>query len=293
MSWCDDLRSIVRPDVPLRDLTWYGLGGPARWLVRPRDEDELARVLARLAEARITWRILGRGANVIVADAGFDGAVLQLSGAWWEDVQFHGPHVHARAGADFPKLVKQCVDRGLAGLEGLAGIPGTLGGILRMNAGGKYGNIECCVAEVRLMSPAGAARTVPRNGMGFGYRTSNVDRNIVLGATLALTAADPGPLQERFRAVWNEKHSHQPPVSARSAGCIFKNPADQPAGKLLDQLGLKGTRRGGAEISTRHANFIVAYPGATARDVVELIQYATDRVLSETGITLELEVELW
>jgi UDP-N-acetylmuramate dehydrogenase len=293
MSWFGDLDSVVQPDVPLSDYTWYGLGGPARWFVTPRDDDELATLLTRLADAGIPWRVLGRGANLIVADQGFAGAVIHLTGPHWQRAEFVEDRVSAAAGADFPKLVKQAVDRGLAGLEGLAGIPGSLGGIIRMNAGGRHGNIADCVVRARLMSPDGTVHSVPRDNLGFAYRTSAIGDRIVLGATLKLEPTDLAPLLERYRAIWSAKHASQPPVSAKSAGCIFKNPPHQAAGAILDQLGLKGTRRGGAEISPRHANFILAHPGATAHDVVELIQYAKDRVQSETGITLELEVEIW
>jgi len=293
MSWYSGWEAICRPDVPLREHTWYGLGGPARWFFTPRGEEELAGLLVRCRESGIAWRILGRGANVLVHDAGFDGAIIQLCGEPWEESTYDGPVVRAAAGVDFTQLVRQTVERGLGGLENLAGIPGSVGGIVRMNAGGKYGNIATYVQSVRLMSPTGAAEERAAAQMGFSYRHSEVGENIVLTATLRLQPGDRDELLARFRQIWTEKAGSQPPVSARSAGCIFKNPPGKAAGQLIDAAGLKGTRRGGAEISPKHANFILAYPEATAQDVLDLVALARDSVQAQFGIELQLEVEVW
>lgn len=293
MNWLSGLEEICRPDARLCEHTWYGLGGPARWLLTPRDEEELAVVLRRCVEHNVAWRLLGQGANVLVRDQGIDGAVIKLAGPTWERVRFDDPRVHAAAGVDFTSLVKETVQRGLVGLEKLAGIPGTVGGAIRMNAGGRYGSIGQYVRDVRLMGPDGRVRLRTAEELGFEYRSSKLDGGVVTAATFELTPGDPHAALERFSRIWNEKHASQPAVSAKSAGCVFKNPAGHAAGALIDQAGLKGHRRGGAEISTRHANFIVAHAGAKAQDVVDLIVLAKDRVRSETGIELELEVEIW
>lgn len=293
MSWCSGFEDICRADVPLRDYTWYRLGGPARWFVTPHDADELRTVLRRVRDAGLAWRVLGRGANVLVRDAGFDGVVVHLTGPAWEEIRYDGECVHAAGGVDFPKLVKQTVQRELGGLEGLAGIPGTLGGIIRMNAGGRYGNIGEHVATVRLLNAELVEETLPAAALGFAYRHSDVGARIVLGATLQLHTGDADALTARFQEVWKAKHAEQPAVSVRSAGCIFKNPPGQAAGRLLDEAGLKGTRRGQAEISTRHANFVLAHAGATAQDVLDLISLARERVFGATGIELELEIDVW
>ncbi len=293
MDWWSGLEAICRRDEPLSAHTWYGLGGPARFFLTPRDEDELADVLERCAAHRVPWHVLGCGANLLVRDAGVDGAVIHLRGPYWEAAQFDGPTVRARAGADFPKLVKRSAAAGLAGLEGLAGIPGSVGGVVRMNAGGKYGTISDVIREVRLMAPDGRVETRSGTEMCFAYRRSGVGESIVLAATFLLTPQNSAEVLDRYRRIWNEKHASQPPVSARSAGCIFKNPPGHAAGKLIDDAGLKGTRRGGAEISTQHANFIVAYPGAKTADVLALIDFARQRVRQTAGVELELEVEVW
>lgn len=293
MSWCSGLEDICRSDVPLSEHTWYGLGGPARWFVTPRSEDELVQVLARCAAQAIPWRILGRGANVLVRDAGVDAAVIHLTGPAWDSICFEDTLAHVGGGADFTRVAKQAVERGLVGLENLAGIPGSMGGIIHMNAGGRYGSIAQYVRDAHLATPDGQRLTRSAAQLGFTYRHCALDGAIVTAVTLALQPGDREATLARFREIWTEKHATQPPVAAKSAGCIFKNPPGHAAGKLIDEAGLKGTRRGGAEISSRHANFIVAYPGARAQDVLDLITLAQERVYRATGLTLELEVELW
>ncbi len=293
MSWWSDFAPIVEPDVPLAPLTWYRLGGAARWMVCPRDAGELGRVLARLGSAEVPWRVLGRGANVLVPESGFDGAVIRLVGAEWTGIVIGEAGAHAGAGADFPKLVRQTVEHGALGLEGLAGIPGTVGGAVRMNAGGKYGYIGARVRKVGVVRPDGVAEERDAAQLGFSYRHTELDGAVVTGVWLDLEAGDPQVGREQYRAIWQEKHADQPALAARSAGCIFKNPAGAAAGALLDQSGLKGTRVGGAEISSRHANFILAHPGATADDVIQLISLAKERVRNRMGFELELEVDIW
>jgi UDP-N-acetylmuramate dehydrogenase len=293
MSWFNGLEATLQSDVPLAQYTWYGLGGPARWLFTPRDEGQLAALVQHATAAEIPWRILGRGANILVRDAGFLGAIIKLSEPAWDQLRFDDSLACAAAGVDFPRLVRQSLDHGLVGLEGLAGIPGTVGGAVRMNAGGRYGSIAQFVRDVRLMEPDGRIVTRSAQEMGFGYRHSGVNGRVVVSATFQLQPGDREAAMARFREIWNDKYTDQPPVSARSAGCIFKNPPGLAAGKLIDEAGLKGTRRGGAEISPRHANFIIAHPGATAQDVLDLIALAQEHVRSRTGIELELEVEVW
>lgn len=312
MHWFAGLEAICRTDVPLRHYTWYRLGGPARWFVEPRDEADLAIVLERCRGHGIAWRVLGRGANVLVGDVGVDGVVICLGSAGERGraaespgaerprraaslagVRYEGPQVHVGAAANFAHLVKDTIKRGLCGLEVLAGIPGSMGGVIRMNAGGKYGEIANFVRSVRVIEPTGQVVTRTSPQLGFRYRQSELNGGIVLGATLELTPGDGPAAEARFKQVWNEKYATQPPVSARSAGCIFKNPAGHSAGKLIDQAGLKGERIGGAEFSRRHANFIVAQDGATARDVLDLIALAKDRVWNASGVELQLEVEIW
>jgi len=293
MSWFSGFEEIVRSDVPLREFTWYRLGGPARWFCTPRNEPELAALLARARAGRIPWRILGGGTNVIVRDEGFAGAVIHLRGPVFEQVAFAGETVRAGAGADLPKLIRATLKRGLVGLEVLAGIPGTVGGAVRMNAGGRGGEIGEFIRDVRVLDPKGQLVTRTASEVGFAYRHTALDDCIVLGVTLALRRGDAERALRRHREIWDEKYGSQPSLAARSAGCIFKNPPGKSAGRLLDEAGLKGERVGGAEISTRHANFIVAHDNATAADVLNLIALAKERVQQTTGLELQPEVVIW
>ena len=293
MSWFSGFEQICKRDVPLRDHTWYRLGGPARWFFTPQDEEELAALLARCRELGIAWRILGQGANVIARDEGFAGAVIKLEGPAFEEVRFDGELVYAAAGADFPQLIKTCLERGLVGLEGLAGVPGSVGGLVRMNAGGKYGQIADVVDAVRLIDARGRIETRAAAQIGFGYRRTGLAGCTILGARFALRRGDGEAALKKYHEVWTLKQQSQPPVGQRTAGCIFKNPPGKPAGALLEQAGLKGQRYGGAEISTKHANFILAGADATAADVLHLIDHARERVRATADVELELEVDVW
>ena len=293
MCWYKGFENIVRDNVPLREYTWYKLGGPARWFCRPESESQIAELVRRLREAEIPWRILGGGANILVPDAGFDGLVIHINGPAFEQIEFDGEYVRAGAGVDFQKLITATIKEDLVGLEAFAGIPGSMGGIIRMNAGGRYGEIREFVHELRLLDFSGRISTVPASEIGFKYRHTDLGERIVIDACLKLNRGDSQAARQRYREIYAEKQSNQPPIAARCAGCIFKNPPEKPAGLLLDRAGLKGTRVGGAEISTRHANFILAYNDATAEDVLNLIALARQRVHDATGIELKTEVEIW
>ena len=293
MAWFDPFVAILEREAPLAPLTWYRLGGPAEFLFTPRDEAEAADLVRACREAGVAWRVLGRGANLLVRDEGVRGAVLRLAGPAWEAVTIDGLVVRAAAGADFPKLIKKTINAGLAGLETLAGVPGTVGGLVRMNAGGKYGCIADFAQTVRIITIDGAIADRPADSVGFRYRGTNLAETLIAGAVFRLAPGEPALLNERHREIWTEKHRTQPTVSARSSGCVFKNPPDDAAGRLLDVAGLKGCRVGGAEISEIHANFIVATADATAQNVLDLINLAKERVWRSAGIRLETEVEIW
>lgn len=288
--------AICRTDEPLARHTWYKLGGPARWFFTPQDEQQLASIIQRCRDSGVRWRILGGGANVLVRDEGVKDAVIRLTGPHFERlVAPNGDHViEAGAGVDFTRLIKMASERGWTGLESLAGIPGSVGGAIRMNAGGKYGSIAEFVTAATILDSAGQIDAWPLERLGFRYRHSELDGCVVLSARIRFTPGEPAATRERFRAIWNEKYSTQPPVSDRSAGCIFKNPAGQSAGALIDKAGLKGHRIGTAEISTQHANFIVAdRENARSDDVLRLIDLARDRVSKAFGVELKLEVDVW
>jgi UDP-N-acetylmuramate dehydrogenase len=295
------LETMVERDVMLSRHTWYRIGGAARYFVTPRDVDELRAAVGRCREHEIPIYVLGRGANLLVADEGVDGAVFRFVGGVWEDVQIDGVRVRVGAGADFAKLIVQVVRAGLAGIEGLAGIPGSMGGIVRMNAGGKWGEIGAVVESVDVMDDvmgdamddAGDVQTIERHEMSFSYRSANLSQRFILGATLELHEDDPDEIARRYREVWMYKRTTQP-LNTKNAGCVFRNPGGgRSAGALIDAAGLKGMRIGGAEVSDRHANFFVAHPGCKASDVMQLIKHVQQRVLDHAGVTLEPEVRMW
>ncbi len=287
------LESMVERDVMLSRHTWYRIGGPARYFVRPGGVEELREAVARCRAHEIPMYVLGRGANLLVADEGVDGAVFHLSDGAWEDVQIEGLRVRVGAGADFAKLIVQVVRVGLAGIEGLAGIPGSMGGIVRMNAGGKWGEVGAVVESVEVMDDAGEVQTIERHAMRFGYRSANLEQRFVLGATLELREDDAEEIAKRYREVWMYKRTTQP-LNTKNAGCVFRNPGGgRSAGALIDAAGLKGMRIGAAEVSDRHANFFVAHPGCTAGDVMQLIKGVQQRVMDHAGVMLEPEVKMW
>jgi len=292
MSWFDSFRHICRPEAPLSELTWYRLGGAARWLFEPRAAEELAALLERIRGAGVAWRVLGRGANVLVGDAGFDGAVIRLT-ADFERTTFDGTRVLAGAGADFSRVIRDSIEHGLVGLEALAGIPASVGGAVRMNAGGRYGELGTFVASIQVLDSAGKLETWPASRAGFRYRGTTLDGCVVLAAELQLAEGNRDAARRRYREIWLEKSAEQPAVSVRSAGCVFKNPEGGKAGRLIDETGLKGLRVGGAEVSTRHANFIVVHEGGRAQDVLDLIELVRERVARRTGVELQLELDVW
>ncbi len=292
MRWWDDIEGRVEADVPLSDLTWFRLGGPARRVAHPNCARELGGIFRRALEAGVPVKVLGGGANVLVRDDGFDGLVIRLDEDVFQQVRLDGETVRAGAGADLLKVVRLCCRLGLSGLEGLAGVPGTVGGAIRMNAGGRHGEIGRVVESVDIVDADGSVRHLAKAEVGFGYRRTALDGCLVTGATLRLRADDPGRVYGEFKELWRAKKRSQP-IAEHSAGCIFTNPPDESAGRLIDRAGLKGARCGGAAVSDKHANFIVGQRGATAGDVLQLIDRVRNTVSAKFGTDLELEIDVW
>ncbi len=292
MIWYADFESIVRTDVPLAPMTWFHLGGAARYFVEPRSREELSAVVRRLNENGIPMYILGGGANLLVRDQGVDGAVISLSNPTFKKMDCDERLVRVGAGTDVLKLVLDLAKMGLAGLECQAGIPGTVGGEIRMNAGGAFGDIGSTVAEVTVMDSHGNIFTRQRDDLVFQYRRSNINAKFILEAVFELTPENPERLTQRVKEIWMYKRNTQP-LKDNSAGCIFRNPDGMSAGKLIDEAGLKGHCIGGAEISTHHANFIIARHGASSAEVLALMDLARERVRAKHGIELESEVVIW
>lgn len=279
-------------EVDLSRYTTLGLGGPAEFLARPRNVDEIHALLKLAATHELPVKVLGAGSNLIVSDAGVRGVVLHTAAL--NSVSFdEGGIVHAGAGCHFPGLVRQCASKGLRGIEAGVGIPGSLGGVLTMNAGAYQFSIGPLVDEVIAVSASRGQVVMPRDAIDFRYRASSFGRGlIVAGARLALTPDEPAAIRADMDERMRFRKQTQP-VGVKSAGCIFKNPEGESAGKLLDELGLKGFSVGGARVSDVHANFIVHNGDADSADVLDLIDAVRERVRRETEIELEPEVMTW
>ncbi len=286
------LEACVAENAALSRHTWFRIGGPARWLVTPRTQEELQEAVARCIENGIAIYVLGLGANLLVSDAGIDGAVFRLSEDEWRKIEVQGTTVTAGAGVDMQKLLVKMVRQGLSGVECLAGIPGSVGGGIRMNAGGKFGDFGRVISRVSVMDTAGVVYDRTRDDLEFGYRYANISARFILQATLDLEEEDPDRILKKTKEIWMFKRNSQP-LNTHNAGCIFKNPPGYSAGALIDQAGLKGLRIGGAEVSAKHANFIVAYPGCLAEDVMKLMKAVREKVYDKHDILLETEVQIW
>jgi UDP-N-acetylmuramate dehydrogenase len=276
------------------ELTSLRVGGSIDWVISPQTESQAAAVVHALDEAGIGWRALGSGSNVLADDGEHHYVVLSLKDLKGE-VQFDGNLVHVSAGYSLPRLCVDVARQGLAGIEGLGGIPGTVGGALWMNAGAYEHEIGKVTETVRV-AREGKVVEIPGSSVQWNYRhTSFAEGELLLGATLKLQPDDPEKIQARMEDAKSRRMSTQP-HGGRSAGCFFKNPPESSVGtgKIIDEMGMKGARRGTAVVSPIHANFIVTEgENAKAEDALALAEEIRERVKREQGIELEYEVELW
>lgn len=294
-----DLNVRHELNVPLALLTWYGIGGPARVLAHPSTVHQLSALAARCREQSVPVYVLGAGANLLVADAGVDGVVIQLDDPAWRQVHRERDGVTVGCGYDLMQLVRQTARDGLRGLQVLAGIPASVGGAVRMNAGGSFGEIGKSVRRVQAMDATGHVYYRHRDDLVFSYRKTNITAPYILEVEFDLTADDPKTLVQEFKEIFLFKRNSQP-LAAQSAGCAFKNPPPgedgetRSAGTLIDRAGFKGYRVGGAEVSLKHANFVVTDKSlCTASDVLTLLDYVQQTVAERFGVMLEREIVVW
>jgi len=289
----DGLDDFVKLDAPLAPLVWFRLGGHAAYFAKPRTIDELVTVLVRARDAGLPLKILGGGSNILVRDDGVNALVIHLESPHFSDVAVEDNVIKAGTAVPLTALISRTARAGLAGLEILTGIPGTVGGALRGNAGSRQGAIGQFVRRATVLDAANEVQVRERDDLSFADRESNLDEPVILSAEFELSHEDPESVVRRMRRIWIIKKENQP-YGHQSSGCIFRNPSpDVSAGALVDQAGLKGARFGGAEISDRHANFIVAHPGAKASDVLHLIDQIQQRVWQQFGYELELQLQIW
>lgn len=291
LSFPDDLLLVPhRQDVPLVRLTTLGVGGLCRWLFEPTTEAEAQAFVRGCAREGLPWRVLGGGSNLVVL-GDLELPVLRL--ALPKEIRREGNRLTAPASFGHIALAETAAAFGLAGLEFASGIPGSLGGAIRMNAGAYGREWVDVLKSYRFLTPEGdLVEKAPEPGE-FSYRWSFLTGGrVVLSATAELMEGDPAVIRAQV-AEYRERRGRSQPLSKRNAGCIFKNPPGLSAGRLIDQAGLKGLRIGDAEVSPEHANFLVNHGKATGAEFAELMEQVRGRVLAIHGVALEPEVELW
>lgn len=296
----DDLNIRCEDDAPLGPLTWYNVGGRAQLLAHPASPAQLGELVRRCHEQSAPLRVIGSGANLLVREGVVPGVVVRLDDPHWNMMSAEGNTVRVGAGYGLMRLVAETARLGLDGLAQVAGIPASIGGAIRMNAGGTYGDVGQAVKKVQVMSATGQVYYRDRDDLDFTYRTSNIDAPLILEAEFELQPDDPKELLKRVKEIYFYKSNSQP-FSDKSAGCCFKNPPEddpaadgRPAGMLIDQAGLKGHTIGSATVSEVHANFFVAdKQDARAEDVYKLMEHVQQVVLDRFGVALEREVVVW
>jgi UDP-N-acetylmuramate dehydrogenase len=279
-----------REQEPFSRHTSMGVGGPAAVMAFPRSPQELRKTLALRGELSVPHRILGGGSNLVVVDEGLDELIVNTEEMRRVEIGEDG-EVTAEAGAGVIFTVVRCGRAGWRGLESAVGIPGSIGGAAVMNAGAYGFSISDVLKEILVYDEDGAPARPPE-GWRFHYRGSSIpEGSAVASLTVRLSPEDPALLEKETRELTRQRTESQP--GGRNAGCVFKNPPGGSAGKIIDTLGLKGTRQGGAVLSPRHANFVVNDQNARAADVLALLEVVHERVEREAGVDLELEVKVW
>lgn len=294
-----DFQGEVRLKEPMRNHTSFRIGGPADIFAVPLDRQDLCLLIRAAAASKLPVFILGAGTNLLVRDGGVRGVVIsmeRISGIE-EERRYRsigGTYcvVRAEAGALLPRLLGFALQRGFSGIEFAAGIPGTVGGAICMNAGTSKGEISDVIDSVTMISPSGEEVTKSREEMEFGYRRANIPAgHVVVETRLILRLDNPEKINARVQDILKRRQQTQP-LNLPNAGSIFKNPLDEAAGRLIEKAGLKGVAIGNAEVSKRHANFIVNKGDAKASDVIKLMEVVQSRVLEVHGVKLEPEIKI-
>ncbi|MEO8493951.1 MAG: UDP-N-acetylmuramate dehydrogenase [Planctomycetota bacterium] len=283
---------IVREQEPLAPFTWLRLGGPAEYFAEPTSVDELVALVKHCADHDVGVRVLGSGSSLLVRDAGVSGLVLHLAAAAFSQISASGNKVVAGGGAKLSHVISTAVREGLAGLEQLAGIPGTVGGALHDNVDANGTDIGHWTTQATMLTRAGNMIEQNADLLRFAYRSSSLDELAILSAEFTLEKADSQMLTKRMQKFWIVKQSSQPAANENPA-CVFKDVGGMNAGSLIDQAGCKGAVVGKAVVSARDSRFIVANPGTTSDDVLQLIEKIQAAVQEQLGVELETQVQIW
>jgi UDP-N-acetylmuramate dehydrogenase len=288
-----EIKKVFRGKISLNErlspFTTFRIGGVADYYVEPVDACDAVNITNYAINKEIPYYVMGNGSNVLISDDGIKGIVINLESGF-SYLKHENGKIIAGAGAKMAKFVDYCIQNAYAGVEMLAGIPATVGGALVMNAGAYGGEMSDHVTEVQAIKNGEIVR-LPKDKCGFMYRNSKLRQAVVLEGVFELPKGEPTEVSKRRKELLLKRNEVQP-VEIPNAGCIFKNPKDNYAAKLIDECGLKGRKSGGAMVSPKHANFIVNYDNANAEDVIELIKIVKKTVKEKTGIDLELEVKL-
>ncbi|MBQ1240265.1 MAG: UDP-N-acetylmuramate dehydrogenase [Lachnospiraceae bacterium] len=281
----------VRINEPMMKHTSFRAGGAARWFAVPETAEELKAVLAACKKADTPWYVIGNGSNLLVSDKGFPGVIISTDK--FDRLEVNGTEITVGAGVMLSKLANTAYKAGLTGLEFAAGIPGTVGGACVMNAGAYGSEMINVLQSVTVLTPEGTVETLPAESLELGYRTSVIPKKgyLVLEAVMSLTEGN----MEESKALMDDlafRRKDKQPLEFPSAGSTFKRPAGHFAGKLIEDCGLKGFTVGGAQVSEKHAGFVINKGGATASDIYNLCKEVEKRVKAEFGVSLEMEVKL-
>lgn len=285
-------KSVFLAMEPMSRHTTFRIGGPARYFISPAGEEDLAAVLRVCRENRIPWRILGNGSNLLVSDSGCEGVVISTERFCRGQVE--GSEVRAGAGMLLSRAAHLALEHSLTGMEFAAGIPGSAGGALVMNAGAYGSEMKNILKEARVMTPEGDVLVLPAEELELGYRTSCIPSRgyIVLEAVFGLTAGDHAAIEAQMKDLAARRKDKQP-LEYPSAGSTFKRPAGYFAGRLIEDAGLRGYQMGGAQVSEKHCGFVINSGNATAADVMGLCSHVKEAVKACSGVELEMEVKRW
>ncbi len=281
--------AVIRENVPLAPYTTFRLGGPARYFLNARTVEDVIEGIRFAADRGLRVLPLGAGSDVLIPDSGFDGLVIRLASL--RGFRTNGNLVYLKAGEPLPRVAREMAEKGLSGFEYVVGVPGTVGGGVAKNAGAHGGEIKDILVEAYVVDTGGNVNTLRRDELGLTYRSSSLpSRGILVEALFKLREDDPEVIKRRIDEFLSYRETRQP-WTERTAGCMFKNPPGDYAGRLIDLAGLKGFRIGGIRVSEKHANFFIN-EGGTADDAIRLIEYVRDRVREAFGVELEVEIEI-
>ena len=292
MNWQKNLKGRINSREPLSKYTTFKIGGPARFFARPKNIEDLKLLLKQAKSDKIPILVIGAGSNILASDKGVKAVVVKLDALCFTQIASRGLSIEAGSGVLLSRLIRFAANKGLGGAEFLAGIPGTVGGAVVMNAGASGKDIFGLIYSVTLVDCQGRIKILPRKKIKFAYRRSGLEKFVVLSARLRLKKENKSGINRAIKECLSYRRDSQD-YSFPNAGCVFKNPAGQSAGRLIDLCGLKGKVFGGAMVSLKHANFILNKGNARASDVIKLMRLIQKEVGKKFNFNLEPEIKIW